>query len=150
MPHTHLLYDYTVAVYVVRKNRVLFIRHSKNEAWLPVSGHIEMDEDPEGAALRLIDEQVGAGIELIGVRPELSDSRPAIAPSYMSVYEAEHPHQHIALVYFAEADSMVVAPDDEGNEYSWISMNELSYPAYSLADSQIFYAQQALHDSTKA
>jgi len=105
-----------------------------------------MDEDPEGAALRLIDEQIGAGVELTGTRHELNDCRPAIAPSYMSVYVADYPHQHIALIYFAEADSMVVTTNDESNEFSWIGMGELNDPAYGLSDSLIFYARQALRE----
>ncbi len=52
MPHIHELIDFTVAIFIVRERKVLLILHRKLNKWLPVGGHIELDEDPEIAALR--------------------------------------------------------------------------------------------------
>ena len=52
MPHIHDKIDFTVAIFVVHEGRVLVIHHRKLDRWLPLGGHIELDEDPEQAALR--------------------------------------------------------------------------------------------------
>lgn len=52
MAHLHGRIDFTVAVFVVHQNKVLLVHHRKLNRWLPVGGHIELDEGPEPAALR--------------------------------------------------------------------------------------------------
>jgi len=52
MAHIHDKIDFTVAIFVVEHGRVLLIHHRKLDRWLPLGGHIELDEDPEQAALR--------------------------------------------------------------------------------------------------
>ena len=52
MAHIHEKIDFTVAIFVVRDRRILLIHHRKLDRWLPLGGHIELDEDPEIAALR--------------------------------------------------------------------------------------------------
>jgi len=52
MPHLHEKIDFTVAIFVVHEGRVLVIHYRKLDKWLPLGGHIELDEDPEQAALR--------------------------------------------------------------------------------------------------
>jgi hypothetical protein len=52
MPHIHEKIDFTVAIFVVHDGKVLIIHHRKLDKWLPLGGHIELDEEPEQAALR--------------------------------------------------------------------------------------------------
>jgi 8-oxo-dGTP pyrophosphatase MutT (NUDIX family) len=52
MPHLHEKIDFTVALFVVQDRKVLVVLHRKLGKWLPLGGHIELDEDPEQAALR--------------------------------------------------------------------------------------------------
>jgi hypothetical protein len=52
MAHIHEKIDFTVALFVVRGTEVLLVHHRKLNRWLPLGGHIELDEDPETAALR--------------------------------------------------------------------------------------------------
>jgi 8-oxo-dGTP diphosphatase len=59
MPHLHEKIDFTVAIFVVHDARVLVILHRKLGKWLPLGGHIELDEDPELAALREAKEESG-------------------------------------------------------------------------------------------
>src|SRR5678810_655292 len=67
--HIHEKIDFTVAIFVVRDNKVLLIHHRQLDKWLPLGGHIELDEDPEAAALREAREESGLDVELIGERP---------------------------------------------------------------------------------
>ena len=46
MPHLHEKIDFTVAIFVVHEGRVLVIHYRKLDKWLPLGGHIELDEDP--------------------------------------------------------------------------------------------------------
>ena len=43
---------------VVHEGKVLVIHHRKLDRWLPLGGHIELDEDPEQAALREAQEEL--------------------------------------------------------------------------------------------
>jgi len=52
MPHIHDKIDFTVEVFVVHQKAVLLRRHDKYKIWLSVGGHIELDEDPNQAAIR--------------------------------------------------------------------------------------------------
>ena len=51
MAHIHEKIDFTASVYIVRDNRVLLHMHKKLNMWLPPGGHIELDEDPNQAAI---------------------------------------------------------------------------------------------------
>ena len=68
MPHLHEKIDFTVEVFIVHKNRVLLRLHDKYRIWLSVGGHIELDEDPNQAAIREVKEEVGLDIELVDSR----------------------------------------------------------------------------------
>src|SRR5437870_13414328 len=52
MAHIHEKIDFTVAIFVVHDGKVLLVHHRRLDKWLPLGGHIELDEDPENAALR--------------------------------------------------------------------------------------------------
>jgi len=73
MAHIHEKIDFTVAIFVVHDARVLLILHRKLGKWLPLGGHIELDEDPEIAALREAKEESGLDVELIGERPPTTE-----------------------------------------------------------------------------
>ncbi len=64
MPHIHDKIDFTVEVFIVYKDTVLLRKHNKYRYWLSVSGHIELNEDPNHAALREVKEEVGLDIIL--------------------------------------------------------------------------------------
>ena len=73
MPHLHEKIDFTVAIFVVADDQVLLIHHRKLDKWLPLGGHIELDEDPEQAAVREAKEESGLDVELLGERPPTSE-----------------------------------------------------------------------------
>jgi NUDIX domain len=57
MPHLHELMDFAVVALVVHQNRVLLIYHKQLQRlhkWLPLGGHLELDENPEQALFREI------------------------------------------------------------------------------------------------
>ena len=44
MPHIHDKIDFTVAIFVVQQAQVLLVHHRALDKWLPLGGHIELDE----------------------------------------------------------------------------------------------------------
>lgn len=148
MSHIHSMYDFIVSVFVVCEDQILFVQHRRYDKWLPIGGHVQLDEDPEGALLREIDEETGIDAEIIGSKPEfnIDGVRSLIAPRYMNVHEAGDSHQHISLIYFAIADTKKVKLSDEHSAYKWLGIDDLSDPKYGLQESLIFYAKQALRE----
>lgn len=67
MPHIHKDIDTTVEVFLVHKNRALLRKHDKYNLWLSVEGHVELNEDPNEAALREVKEEVGMDAALLGI-----------------------------------------------------------------------------------
>ena len=67
MPHIHDAIDFTVAIFVVYQEKVLMVHHKRLKKWLPLGGHIELDEDPEQAARREAYEECGFEVELLGI-----------------------------------------------------------------------------------
>ena len=59
MPHIHEKIDFTVSLFIVEGERVLLVHHKKLNCWLPIGGHIELEEDPEQAAYREAKEECG-------------------------------------------------------------------------------------------
>ena len=49
MPHIHALYDFVITVFIVHEDKVLLVNHPKYDKWIPMGGHIELNEDPETA-----------------------------------------------------------------------------------------------------
>ena len=77
MAHIHEKIEFTVAIFVVHDGKILLIHHRQLDKWLPLGGHVELDEDPEQAALREAKEESGLDVELLG-------ERPAPAPAHSS------------------------------------------------------------------
>lgn len=97
--------DFTVAVFVVHRDRVLLHRHARLGRWLPPGGHIEPHELPDDAARREVLEEAGIEIELTGDRglPEDFPGQPRqlLRPEGIQLEAIAPGHEHVDLVYFA-------------------------------------------------
>ena len=103
MAHIHDRIDFTVAVFVVHDGRILLIHHRQLDKWLPLGGHVELDEDPEQAALRESKEESGLDVELLGERPPTTSpgTRALIAPRFLDIHRINQTHEHIGMIYWA-------------------------------------------------
>lgn len=152
MPHIHEKIDYCVEVFIVHKNKVLLRVHDKFKFWLSVGGHIELDEDPVQAAIREVKEEVGLDITIVGhsTGPESGGEGNRkytylIPPRYMGRHPVGDTHEHIALVYFATANTDVITEpesDHEKAETKWFSMEDLEN--IDLVPNIKYYAIEAL------
>lgn len=147
MPHIHELYDFTITVFIVYNDKVLLVNHPRYQKWIPMGGHIELDEDPEQALYREIKEETGLDCEILSDTPHLDSPGTKFlpTPAFMDVHEANPPHKHISMVYFARAKSDKFTLSDEHTAIKWFTAPELEDPQYKLDKSVIFYAQQAIN-----
>ena len=149
MPHLHDKIDFTVSIFIAHEGKVLFISHRQLNRWLPVGGHIELDENPEEAALREAKEESGLEVELVGNRPPIEKEEgfiPLLAPSYMDIHLIKEPHWHIGMVYFARVKSgEVKLNQEEHHDIRWFSESDLEDPKWGLTEPLKFYAKEALN-----
>jgi len=146
MPHIHELYDFVITVFIVYDDKVLLVHHPKYNKWLPMGGHIELDEDVETALFREIQEETGLDVKILSSKPDIdtTDTKFLLTPNYMDVHEANPPHQHIAFIYFARSKNNKHVISDEHSEIHWLSEEDLDKPEYSLSKSIKFYCREAL------
>lgn len=146
MPHIHELIDFTVGFYIVHDDRVLLVNHPRYQKWLSPGGHIELDEDPEQALYREIAEETGLEVEILSTKPELEapGTKFLLTPNYMDIHEANPPHKHIALVYFARSKSGDAILSDEHEEIRWFTAVELDDKDNRISTEVRFYAREAL------
>jgi ADP-ribose pyrophosphatase YjhB (NUDIX family) len=146
MPHIHELFDFVVSVFVVYDSKVLLVNHPKYGKWLPIGGHVELDEDVEQTLFREIQEESGLEVEIINSKPSISSPGTKFlpAPNYLDVHEANAPHKHIALIYFARAKNNRHALSSEHLNMRWLDEGDLEKPEYGLDPAIRFYCQKAI------
>jgi 8-oxo-dGTP pyrophosphatase MutT (NUDIX family) len=146
MPHINKRYDFVVTVFIVHKHKVLLVHHPRYDKWIPMGGHIELDEDPDEALFREIKEETGLEVKILNTKPKITHhgTKFLYTPSYIDVHDANPPHKHIALVYFAVAKNNNHVLSDEHLDIHWLGINDLENPNYSLSDSIKFYCQEAI------
>ncbi len=149
MPHIHDLIDFTSAIFIVHDQKVLLIHHRKLEKWLPLGGHIELDEEPETAAIREAREESGLEIELIGERPPTTEegTRALIAPRFLDIHRISTTHQHIGMIYFARPVSGdLTLASAEHHAIRWVSEAEMDELEPPLSGAIRWYCLKALEE----
>ncbi len=153
MPHIHRLYDFVVSAFIVHRGRTLLGYHRKYNEWVPIGGHIDLDEDPEEALFKEIREECGLKVKILAERPPIAHPgvKPIYTPAYVDVHRIKGVHKHIALIYFAKAASgRVRLLEREFKEYRWLSKKDLDDPKLRLAPSIRFYCLRSLEAAKKA
>ena len=147
MPHINEKIDFTVEAFVVHNNRVILIFHKQLQKWLPLGGHIELDEDPEEALLREIKEESGLKIEVLAEKPnvQFEGKKLLYTPSYLDIHDISPTHRHIGLVYFAKAmsDEIRLAPN-EHEQIRWFTEADLENSYFAILPDIKFYTKEAL------
>lgn len=122
---------FTATTFVVYQNRTVLHFHKSLKMWLPPGGHIDRDERPDHAAIREVKEETGLDVKLV-FDPTLIASENAIElppPRHLLLENINAFHQHIDLIYFAEAFSDEIRPDEgESTAVRWFAEEDLSDP----------------------
>ncbi len=147
MAHIHEKIDFTAAIFVVRDAKVLVIHHRNLGTWLPLGGHIELDEDPETAALREAREESGLEVELLGERPPTTGpgTRALIAPRFLDIHRISDTHQHIGMIYWARPKGGQLAlAEAEHHDIRWCSSADLDTLQPPMSDAVKWYCRKAI------
>ena len=153
MAHLHEKIDFTVAIFVVHDGQVLLIHHRKLDQWLPLGGHIELDEDPEQAALREAREESGLEVELLGERPPTTETgtRALIAPRFLDIHRISDTHEHIGMIYWARPrSSAATLAVEEHHDIRWCSVAELDKLQPAMSYAVKWYCRKALEEVSGA
>ncbi|HVV00173.1 MAG TPA: NUDIX domain-containing protein [Verrucomicrobiae bacterium] len=149
MAHIHEKIDFTVAIFVVRGRQVLLIHHRKLNRWLPLGGHIELDEDPEQAAVREAREESGLEVELQGERPPTTGpgTRALIAPRFLDIHRISETHEHIGMIYWARPLAGEVAlAREEHHDIRWCSARDIENLEPKISDAVKWYCLRAIQE----
>ncbi|MBI5687590.1 MAG: NUDIX domain-containing protein [Verrucomicrobia bacterium] len=149
MAHIHEKIDFTVAILVIHKRKVLLIHHRNLDMWLPLGGHIELGEDPEAAALREAREESGLDVELLGTRPPTTGpgSRALIAPRFLDIHRITDTHEHIGMIYWARPRSgQLKLSAGEHHDIRWCSSADLDSLQPPMTDAVKWYCRKALDE----
>ena len=150
MPHIHKWYDFVVSVFIVHKGKVLLIYHKKYKEWLPIGGHIELDEDPEEALYREIKEESGLRVRILAAVPPIKHQgvKPLPTPFFVDAHRISKNHKHIAFVYFGISQTnRVKLHAREHREYCWLARRDLTNLRFKLSRSIRFYCTEALKNA---
>ena len=153
MAHVHEKIDFTVAIFVIHDGKVLLIHHRKLDKWLPLGGHIELDEDPEQAALREAREESGLEVELLGERPPTTEpgTRALIAPRILDIHRINGTHEHIGMIYWARPKSgATTLAIEEHHDIRWSSAAELDTLQPPMSAAVKWYCRQAIDEVSGA
>lgn len=132
MAHVHEKIDFTADVFIVCRGKVLLRMHDKYHMWASVGGHIDLDEDPNQAAVRECKEEVGLDVVLWDGMKKRTDEREGfkelIPPVFLNRHITSGTHEHIGLVYFAVSENDDVVPGHDGDrsdEWKWCAYEDL-------------------------
>jgi len=153
MAHIHEKIDFTVAIFIVHDEKILLIHHRKIDKWLPLGGHIELDEDPEQAARREAKEESGLDVELLGERPPTTSpgTRALIAPRFLDIHRISDTHEHIGMIYWARPtnSATVKLATAEHHDIRWCSLADLEKLSPPMTDAVKWYCHTALAEISR-
>jgi 8-oxo-dGTP pyrophosphatase MutT (NUDIX family) len=119
------------------------------DKWLPLGGHVELDEDPEEAALREAKEESGLDVELLGERPPTSGAgtRALISPRFLDIHRITDTHEHIGMIYWARPrnGNMTLALE-EHHDIRWCSAEDLETLLPPMTQAVKWYCLKALEE----
>ncbi len=148
MAHIHEKIDFTSSIYIVRDGKVLLHKHKKLGIWLPPGGHIELEEDPNQAALREAKEETGFNVEIIGnprlVESPKDGSKDLIPPMFINRHNFNEIHEHVDMVYFARPVGGALQSEEEGGEIEWFDEASITTNEKGIRDGVRSYALAAL------
>lgn len=153
MAHIHEKIDFTVAIFVVHDAKVLLIHHRKLNKWLPLGGHIELDEEPEQAALREAKEESGLEVELFGERPPTTEpgTRALIGPRFLDIHRISDTHEHIGMIYWARIRSgETTLAVEEHHDIRWCLSDELETLQPTMSNAVKWYCRKAIEEVSSA
>ena len=129
--------DYTASVFIVRDNKILFMKHDKLGKWIQPGGHVEDDETPDQAAKREALEETGYKIQFTDQKQPSSFSQEEDLPTPFNVnlHRIREGHLHCDFMYTAHVESQTEATHShEHSGLSWLSKEDINSDKYDIPD----------------
>lgn len=121
--------DFVAGAFVVRDERILFLKHRKYGVWLQPGGHVEERETPDEAAIREVKEETGLEVEIVDdFQPGMEFGNRAEnlpQPVNVNVHRVEEGHWHVDFLYVARIKDEVEDYEYDEGEMKWFSEEEL-------------------------
>jgi 8-oxo-dGTP pyrophosphatase MutT (NUDIX family) len=121
--------DFVAGAFIIKNNRILFLRHKKYDVWLQPGGHVEERETPDEAAIRETMEEVGLEIEILdGFMPDTSfenKSEDLPQPFNINLHKIEEGHWHLDFQYLARPVNEISEKEYSDEDMKWFSEDEL-------------------------
>jgi len=155
MAHIHDKIDFVSTAFIVHRDKVLLVHHRILNMWLPVGGHIELDEDPVEALYREIKEEAGIdknNLEIMSDKPNLKGIRHKflLTPNYLDIHNFSDTHKHVSLTYLVKSKTdKLVHNDREHIGIKWFTKQEIESGKYGLLPQIEFLALDALKKLSK-
>ena len=155
MPHIHEKIDFVSTAFIVHRDKVLLVHHRILKTWLPVGGHIELDEDPIGALYREIKEETGIGskyLKIMSTKPNLKSRSQVFlyTPNYLDIHSFSDSHKHISLTYLIKSSTdKLIHNDTEHIDIKWFSKEEIKHNKIKLYTQIKFLALEAIKKLSK-
>ena len=151
MAHIHEKIDFTASICIVYKDKVLLHRHKKLDIWLPPGGHVELDEDPNEAAIREAKEETGLDVELVGSQTSFdtpSSARDLIMPRFLNrhFFDETRTHEHVNMCFFARAKTHNAQPGEGEGAVRWFTKAELESGEFDIIPDVLAHARAALDE----
>lgn len=128
MPHIHELIDFTASAFIVHEDKVLLVHHKKLDSWLQIGGHIELDEDPDTALMREIEEECGLEVEVLSEKAPCKTTdvtTPQWRPHFVNLYQITDTHQHVDMVYVCRAKTTDFTLEEKSHhDMGWFTAEE--------------------------
>jgi 8-oxo-dGTP pyrophosphatase MutT (NUDIX family) len=121
--------DFVAGAFIIKNNRILFLRHKKYDMWLQPGGHVEERETPDEAAIRETMEEAGLEIEILdGFMPDTSfenKSEDLPQPFNINLHRIEEGHWHLDFQYLARPVNEISEKEYSDEDMKWFSEDEL-------------------------
>ena len=150
MAHIHQLIGFTIAAYIIHENKVLLINHKELNMWLPIGGHIELDEDPEQALFREISEETGlteTDLIILSDKPNFHSPTQKFlyTPNLLDIHKINDKHKHIGITYFVKSHTDKMKLNiKEHNAIQWFTKENLYDDKLNIKKHIIYIAEKAL------
>jgi 8-oxo-dGTP pyrophosphatase MutT (NUDIX family) len=113
-------------------NNVLLVKHHSDSPWVMPGGHVEHNENPSRALRREIKEELGVGIEILGMRNATNDTAVMMLPLPVSMQEVEYYDQEKEMLvrkcefwYFVKVESKDFKINGEIVNHQRFSISEI-------------------------
>jgi 8-oxo-dGTP diphosphatase len=120
--------DLVVTGYIFNYDKLLLIHHNKLNLWLPVGGHIKLNETPDDALLREIKEETNLDVKIISkneVPLEGNVKRILAIPFHVDVHSVSD-HDHCSFFYICQTlNPELLQINKELKDYRWVSKSDL-------------------------